>query len=129
MTPPACFFVSAWLDDRPAGRGALKLGENASGEITRLWTASSARGLGIARKVSQALEARAPARLASGRSGSRRTGCFGRLRRSTDKMVTARSNPMLIIGSKNSCSAGLAPGRRSGQAFAGISLGATVDDH
>jgi len=59
MTPPAGFFFVAWLDGGPAGCGALKLGESGTGEIKRMWTAPSARGLGIARKVLRTLEAKA----------------------------------------------------------------------
>jgi DNA-binding MarR family transcriptional regulator/N-acetylglutamate synthase-like GNAT family acetyltransferase len=56
MTPPAGFFVVAWLDDRPVGCGALKLGDRTTGEIKRMWTAPSSRGLGVARKVLRTLE-------------------------------------------------------------------------
>jgi DNA-binding MarR family transcriptional regulator/GNAT superfamily N-acetyltransferase len=59
MTPPAGFFVVAWLDGEPAGCGALKVGDGITGEIKRMWTAPSARGLGIARRVLRTLEARA----------------------------------------------------------------------
>ncbi|HEX8167285.1 MAG TPA: GNAT family N-acetyltransferase [Beijerinckiaceae bacterium] len=58
MTPPAGYFVVAWLDGAPQGCGALKVGDGI-GEIKRMWTAPSARGLGIARKVLRALEAKA----------------------------------------------------------------------
>ncbi|MFC4174692.1 GNAT family N-acetyltransferase [Microvirga sp. GCM10011540] len=59
MTPPAGFFVLAWLDGEPAGCGALKVGDGITGEIKRMWTAPSARGLGIARRVLRMLEAKA----------------------------------------------------------------------
>jgi len=59
MTPPAGFFVVAWLDGEPAGCGALKVGDGITGEIKRMWTAPSTRGLGIARRVLRTLEARA----------------------------------------------------------------------
>jgi DNA-binding MarR family transcriptional regulator/GNAT superfamily N-acetyltransferase len=59
MTPPNGFFVVAWLDERPVGCGALKLGDKTTGEIKRMWTVPSARGLGVARKVLRTLEARA----------------------------------------------------------------------
>lgn len=59
MTPPAGFFFVAWLDGNPAGCGALKVGDGTTGEIKRMWTAPSARGLGIARKILQTLEAKA----------------------------------------------------------------------
>jgi DNA-binding MarR family transcriptional regulator/GNAT superfamily N-acetyltransferase len=59
MTPPAGFFVVAWLDGHPVGCGALKVGDGITGEIKRMWTSPAARGLGIARKVLQFLEAKA----------------------------------------------------------------------
>lgn len=59
MTPPAGFFVIAWLDGAPAGCGALKVGEEGSGEVKRMWTAPAARGSGVARRVLRALEAKA----------------------------------------------------------------------
>jgi len=59
MTPPAGFFVMAWLDGAPAGCGALKVGEGGTGENKRMWTAPSARGLGVARRVLRWLEAKA----------------------------------------------------------------------
>jgi DNA-binding MarR family transcriptional regulator/GNAT superfamily N-acetyltransferase len=59
MTPPAGFFVVAWLDGAPAGCGALKVGEEGTGEVKRMWTAPAARGLGIARRVLRSLEAEA----------------------------------------------------------------------
>lgn len=59
MTPPAGYFVIAWLDGDPAGCGALKVRDEITGEIKRMWTARFARGLGIARKVLRSLEAKA----------------------------------------------------------------------
>lgn len=56
MTPPAGFFVIARLDGCPVGCGALKRKDQTTGEIKRMWTVSSARGRGVARKVLQALE-------------------------------------------------------------------------
>lgn len=59
MMPPAGFFVVARFEGEPAGCGALKAGDGITGEIKRMWTAPSARGLGIARRVLQTLEAKA----------------------------------------------------------------------
>ncbi|GEO17070.1 bifunctional helix-turn-helix transcriptional regulator/GNAT family N-acetyltransferase [Microvirga aerophila] len=59
MTPPAGFFVVAWLDGGPVGCGALKVGMEGVGEVKRMWTAASARGLGIARRVLRGLETKA----------------------------------------------------------------------
>jgi GNAT superfamily N-acetyltransferase len=59
MTSPHGFFVVAWLNGAPAGCGALKIGDEGSGEVKRMWTAPTARGLGIARRVLRSLEAKA----------------------------------------------------------------------
>jgi len=59
LTPPAGYFVVARLDGRPAGCGALKVTGANIGEIKRMWTAPSARGLGVARRVLGTLEAKA----------------------------------------------------------------------
>ena len=59
MTPPAGFFMVAWLDGQPAGCGALKVSDALTGEIKRMWTSQSSRGLGIARKVLRSLEEKA----------------------------------------------------------------------
>ena len=56
MTPPAGFFVVARLDGYPVGCGALKRKAETTGEIKRMWTASSARRRGVACKVLQTLE-------------------------------------------------------------------------
>ena len=58
MTPPAGYFFLARLDGRAVGCGALKRVGKA-GEIKRMWTAPSARGIGVARKILATLEARA----------------------------------------------------------------------
>ena len=59
MTPPHGWFLVAWLDGCPVGCGALKCGPGGIGEVKRMWTAHSARGLGIARRMLAALEAQA----------------------------------------------------------------------
>src|SRR3712207_5432258 len=59
MTPPAGYFVVAWLNGAPVGCGALKVGSKGIGEVKRMWTAPSARGLGIARRVLRGLETEA----------------------------------------------------------------------
>ena len=46
----------AWLDGAPVGCGALKVGKKDTGEVKRMWTAPTARGLGIARRVLRRLE-------------------------------------------------------------------------
>ena len=56
LTPPKGWFVVARLEGEPVGCGALKRVDNATGEIKRVWTAPSARGLGVARRVLHKLE-------------------------------------------------------------------------
>jgi GNAT superfamily N-acetyltransferase len=59
LTPPAGYFVLARVDGRVVGCGALKVKDEGIGEIKRMWTVESARGLGIARRILETLEARA----------------------------------------------------------------------
>ena len=59
LIPPAGCFVVARLDGIAVGCGALKRRDRLAGEIKRMWTAPSARGCGIARKVLRTLEATA----------------------------------------------------------------------
>ena len=51
LTPPAGWFVVARLEGKPVGCGALRRIDKATGEIKRVWTAPSARGLGVARRT------------------------------------------------------------------------------
>ncbi len=59
LTPPSGLFVIARLDGEAVGCGGLKRVDKATGEIKRVWTAPSARGLGVARRMLRALEAAA----------------------------------------------------------------------
>jgi DNA-binding MarR family transcriptional regulator/predicted GNAT family N-acyltransferase len=59
MAPPSGLFVIARLDGDAVGCGGLKRVDKATGEIKRVWTAPSARGLGIARRMLRTLEAAA----------------------------------------------------------------------
>ena len=59
MTPPSGLFVIARLDGEAVGCGGYKRVGKTTGEIKRVWTAPSARGLGIARRVVRTLEAAA----------------------------------------------------------------------
>jgi DNA-binding MarR family transcriptional regulator/GNAT superfamily N-acetyltransferase len=59
MTPPVGVFMLARLEGAPVGCGGLKRVDAATGEIKRVWTAPSARGLGVARRIVRALEAAA----------------------------------------------------------------------
>lgn len=59
MTPPKGWFVVARLDGEPVGCGALKRLEDGVGEVKRVWTSPSARGLGVASRIMDRLEAQA----------------------------------------------------------------------
>jgi DNA-binding MarR family transcriptional regulator/N-acetylglutamate synthase-like GNAT family acetyltransferase len=61
MTPPKGFFLLARLPDRPVGCvGFKKLGGDGKiVEIKRMWVSPDLRGLGVARRLLAALEARA----------------------------------------------------------------------
>jgi ribosomal protein S18 acetylase RimI-like enzyme len=59
LLPPAGCFIVARLDGEPVGCGGLKTLDAQTGEIKRVWTARSARGLGIAGRIMRQLEERA----------------------------------------------------------------------
>ena len=59
MTPPSGLFVIARLDGEAIGCGGFKRVDKATGEIKRVWTAPSARGMGVARRMLRTLEAAA----------------------------------------------------------------------
>jgi GNAT superfamily N-acetyltransferase/DNA-binding MarR family transcriptional regulator len=59
MAAPSGLFVVARLDGDPVGCGGLKGTDKTTGEIKRVWTAPSARGVGVARRVLRTLEAAA----------------------------------------------------------------------
>lgn len=61
LMPPAGAFLLAWLDGEAVGCGGLKTTGAGVGEIKRMWVAPSTRGLGIAQRLLDALEARASA--------------------------------------------------------------------
>jgi DNA-binding MarR family transcriptional regulator/GNAT superfamily N-acetyltransferase len=54
--PPKGWFVVARLEGRPVACGALKRVDADTGEIKRLWTDPTSRGLGLGRKVLATLE-------------------------------------------------------------------------
>jgi DNA-binding MarR family transcriptional regulator/GNAT superfamily N-acetyltransferase len=56
MTPPSGLFVIARLDGDAVGCGGFKRVDKATGEIKRVWTTPSARGMGVARRVLRTLE-------------------------------------------------------------------------
>jgi DNA-binding MarR family transcriptional regulator/GNAT superfamily N-acetyltransferase len=59
MTPPSGLFVVARLEGDAVGCGGLKRWDKRTGEIKRVWTVPSARGIGVARRVLRTLEAAA----------------------------------------------------------------------
>src|SRR3546814_20031054 len=59
LVPPAGLFVLARLEDRAVGCGGLKVTGTGEGEIKRMWVAPDARGLGLAQRMLEALEAHA----------------------------------------------------------------------
>ncbi len=61
LVPPAGLFLLARLDGAAVGCGGLKLDGRGRGEIKRMWVAPSARGLGIAQRLLEALEHHAAA--------------------------------------------------------------------
>jgi DNA-binding MarR family transcriptional regulator/GNAT superfamily N-acetyltransferase len=56
MIPPAGWLLVARLDGEPVGCGVLKRLDDGIGEIKRVWTAPSARGLGVAGRLMDRLE-------------------------------------------------------------------------
>lgn len=61
LVPPRGWFIVARLDGVAVGCGALKIQAGGRGEIKRMWVAPAARGLGIARRLLESLEAHAVA--------------------------------------------------------------------
>jgi len=59
LTPPAGLLLVARLREEPVGCGALKFHENTVAELKRMWVAPRARGLGLGRRLLEALEHRA----------------------------------------------------------------------
>jgi DNA-binding MarR family transcriptional regulator/predicted N-acetyltransferase YhbS len=56
FVPPAGLFLVARLDGRAVGCGALRVMARGVGEIKRMWVDASARGLGVAQRLLEALE-------------------------------------------------------------------------
>lgn len=56
LVPPSGLFLLARLDGQPLACGALKVIGEGVGEIKRMWVSPSARGLGIAQRLLDALE-------------------------------------------------------------------------
>ena len=56
LVPPAGLLLVARLREEPVGCGALKFHENTVGELKRMWVAPRVRGLGLGRRLLEALE-------------------------------------------------------------------------
>ena len=61
LRPPAGLLLVASVRSEPIGCGALKFHDDAHTEIKRMWVATSARGLGLGRRLLAELEAHAAA--------------------------------------------------------------------
>jgi len=59
MRPPAGLFLVATLGGDPIGSGALKFHGREPADLKRMWVASSARGLGVGRRLLNELESHA----------------------------------------------------------------------
>jgi DNA-binding MarR family transcriptional regulator/GNAT superfamily N-acetyltransferase len=59
MTPPRGLLLVAWLRGEPVGCGALRLHDDRSAEIKRMWVAPAARGLGLGRRLITELQTHA----------------------------------------------------------------------
>ncbi len=59
MTPPHGVFLVARLDGRPVGCGALIIETGFVGHIRRMWISADVRGLGLGRRMLDALEVQA----------------------------------------------------------------------
>lgn len=59
MVPPAGVFLLARLEGNAIGCGGLKVTSPGEGEIKRMWIAPALRGLGLAQRMLEALEAHA----------------------------------------------------------------------
>jgi DNA-binding MarR family transcriptional regulator/GNAT superfamily N-acetyltransferase len=59
LGPPVGIFEVARLGGQPIGCGALKIKNKKTGEIKRMWVHADARGLGVGRRILDALEGKA----------------------------------------------------------------------
>lgn len=56
LRPPAGLLLVAYLREEPVGCGALRFAPGEPAHLKRMWTAESVRGLGIGRRLLEALE-------------------------------------------------------------------------
>nr|WP_219942033.1 GNAT family N-acetyltransferase [Iamia sp. SCSIO 61187] len=61
MRPPAGTFLLARVRAEPVGCAALRFRPGPGAEVKRMWVAPSARGMGVARRLLEALEREARA--------------------------------------------------------------------
>ncbi|MGH7512657.1 MAG: bifunctional helix-turn-helix transcriptional regulator/GNAT family N-acetyltransferase [Gemmatimonadales bacterium] len=59
LMPPSGAFLLAWVDGEPVACGAIKLTSSSVGSLKRMWVAGSVRGLGVGRRMLEALEGEA----------------------------------------------------------------------
>jgi DNA-binding MarR family transcriptional regulator/GNAT superfamily N-acetyltransferase len=59
LMPPRGVFLVASVDGEPVGCGAVKLTSSGVGSLKRMWVSGSVRGLGVGRRVLEALEGEA----------------------------------------------------------------------
>lgn len=59
LRPPAGRFFVASLSGEPVGCGALKLVADSVGEVKRMWVARSVRGMGVGKRILDAIESQA----------------------------------------------------------------------
>lgn len=87
LVPPAGYFFIARLDGETVGCAGLKI-KGKTGEIKRMWVSSSARGLGVAQRMLEAVEAQA------------KDAGVGRLRLDTNRTLTEARSLYLRNGYK-----------------------------
>lgn len=56
LVPPRGAFLVAWIDGEPVACGGVKLTSSGVGSLKRMWVGESVRGLGIGRRMLEALE-------------------------------------------------------------------------
>jgi GNAT superfamily N-acetyltransferase len=59
LVEPSGLLLLGWLGERPVAVGAVRLHGDEPAELKRMWVADAARGLGVGRRMLDALEAQA----------------------------------------------------------------------
>jgi DNA-binding MarR family transcriptional regulator/GNAT superfamily N-acetyltransferase len=65
LAPPSGLLLIAYLDGEPVGCGGVKMVDRTTAEVKRMWVAPSVRGMGVGRRLLDALEAYARRRRAA----------------------------------------------------------------